>query len=121
MPVGKKTDLARGIEIDFDQIYESAMRPAVRDAGLEPLRGDEETLGGIIHSSRFTRLLLSEYVIADLTVANPNIYCELGIRHAAKPYTIVLIRPNLHPLIFDISMVRTVLYKLKNGKITQAA
>ena len=44
MPFGKKTDLASGTEIDFDQIYESAIKPAVRDAGLEPLRGDEEEL-----------------------------------------------------------------------------
>ena len=119
MPFGKKTDLASGIEIDFDQIYESSIKPAVINAGLEPLRGDEEALGGIIHSAMFARLLLSEYVVADLTVANPNVYYELGIRHAAKPYTTVLICANLHPLPFDVSMVRTVLYNLEKGQITQ--
>lgn len=29
MPYGKKTDLASRIEINFDQIYESAIKPAV--------------------------------------------------------------------------------------------
>jgi tetratricopeptide (TPR) repeat protein len=119
MPFGKKTDLTSGIEINFDQIYESAIKPAVIDAGLEPLRGDEEALGGIIHSAMFARLLLSEYVVADLTVANPNVYYELGIRHAAKPYTTVLICANLHPLPFDVSVVRTVLYNLEKGQITE--
>lgn len=64
MPFGKKTDLATGSEIDFDKIYESAIKPAIEEAGLEPLRGDEERTGGIIHTAMFARLLLSEYVIA---------------------------------------------------------
>lgn len=119
MPFGKKTDLASGVEINFDQIYESAIKPAIIDAGLEPLRGDEEALGGIIHSAMFARLLLSEYVVADLTVANPNVYYELGIRHAAKPYTTVLICANLHPLPFDVSVIRTVLYDLEKGQINE--
>jgi MAP3K TRAFs-binding domain len=120
MPFGKKKHLARGMEIDFDQIYESAIKPAVTDSGLEPLRGDEEALGGIIHSAMFARLLLSEYVVADLTVANPNVYYELGIRHAAKPYTTVLMGAKLDRLPFDISIVRTVSYDIeKAGQITQ--
>lgn len=118
MPFKKKIDLASGIEIDFDQIYESAIKPAVIDAGLEPMRGDEEAIGGIIHSAMFARLLLSEFVVADLTVANPNVYYELGIRHAAKPYTTVLISANLHPLPFDVTMLRTTMYHLEKGQLT---
>ena len=78
MPFGKKTDLASGTEIDFDQIYESAIKPAVRDAGLEPLRGDEEELGCILHSSMFARLLLSEYVVADLQWLIPMFIMNSG-------------------------------------------
>jgi hypothetical protein len=48
MPFGKKTDLASGAEIDF--VYESAIKPAIKDVGLDPLRGDEEKTGGVIHS-----------------------------------------------------------------------
>ncbi|MCO5383872.1 MAG: hypothetical protein NHB15_18865 [Methanosarcina barkeri] len=46
MPYGKRTDLATGNEIDFDKIYELAIKPAIEEAGLEPLRGDEELTGG---------------------------------------------------------------------------
>ena len=74
MSFGKKTDMASGMEIDFNQIYESAIKPAVIGAGLEPLRGDEDAVGGIIHSAMFARLLLSEYVVTNITVANPNVY-----------------------------------------------
>lgn len=121
MPYGKKTDLATGFEIDFDNIYKSAIKPAIEEAGLEPIRGDEEQTGGIIHTAMFARLLLSEYVVADLTFASPNVFYELGIRHAAKPFTTVPIFANLHPLPFDVTMVRAVGYDLKKGILSKKA
>jgi hypothetical protein len=121
MPFGKKTDLASGIKIDFNQIYESAIKPAIKDVGLDPLRGDEEKTGGIIHTAMFARLLLAEYVVADLTLANPNVFYELGIRHAAKPFTTVPIYANSHPLPFDVTMIRAVIYQLENGHLTDNA
>lgn len=121
MPYGKKTDLATGTEIDFDKIYELAIKPAIEEAGLEPLRGDEELTGGIIHTTMFARLLLSEYVVADLTLSNPNVFYELGIRHAVKPFTTVPIYAKIHPLPFDVDMVRAIGYNLKNGILSKQA
>jgi len=118
MPFGKKADPASGVEVDFDAIYEQAIKPAIIDAGLDPLRGDEERTGGIVHAPMFARLLLSEYVVADLTLANANVFYELGIRHAAKPFTTVPIFATLHPLPFDISLVRSIPYTLEQGKLT---
>jgi tetratricopeptide (TPR) repeat protein len=119
MPFGKKKDLASGKDIDFDHIYKTAIKPAIEDAGLEPLRGDEERTGGVIHTAMFARLLLSEYVVADLTLANPNVFYELGIRHAAKPFTTVPIFANVHPLPFDVAMIRAIIYELEEGKLTE--
>lgn len=121
MPYGKKTDLATGNEIDFDKIYELAIKPAIEETGLEPLRGDEELTGGIIHTTMFARLLLSEYVVADLTLSNPNVFYELGIRHAVKPFTTVPIYAKIHPLPFDVNMVRAVVYNLKNDIFSKEA
>lgn len=120
MPFGKKKDPYTGIEVNFDQIYETAINPAIIDANLESLRGDEENRGGIIHQAMFARLLLSEYVIADLTTANANVYYELGIRHAARPFTTILLHGNLHPLPFDIAPNRTIMYNIeKDGTISE--
>lgn len=118
MPFGKKTDPASGVEIDFDAIYEQAIKPAISDADLDALRGDEERTGGIVHAPMFARLLLSEYVVADLTLANANVFYELGIRHAAKPFTTVPIFANVHPLPFDVSLVRSIPYSLDHGKLS---
>ena len=78
MPFGKKADLASGVEVQFDQIYSEAIRPAIVDCGLEPVGGDQERSGGIIHAPMLGRLLLSDYVVADLTLGNPNVFYELG-------------------------------------------
>ena len=121
MPFGQKPDLKSGVVVDFDQIYNEAIKPAIEACGLEALRGDEERTGGIIHGAMFARLLLAEFVVADLTLANPNVFYELGIRHAAKPFTTVPIYANVSALPFDVALVRAVGYKLKKGKLTKAA
>src|SRR5215471_2217324 len=91
MPYGTKADPAGGEPIDFDRIYRQAIQPAIDAAGLEPLRGDDDRVGGIIHKAMFERLLLCEYAVADLTSANANVYYELGVRHAVRPATTVVI------------------------------
>ncbi|MFZ9132502.1 MAG: hypothetical protein ACO21B_04630, partial [Gemmobacter sp.] len=78
---------ADGRPIDFDSVYDKIIAPAVSEAGMEPLRADEEAAGGIIHKPMFERLLLCDYALADLTTANANVFYELGVRHAARPAT----------------------------------
>lgn len=121
MPFGKKTDLKSGIEVDFDQVYRNGIEPAIEKAGLEPIRGDQEETGGIIHRAMFARLLLSEYVIADMTAANPNVFYELGIRHTARPYTTIPIFATIGAPPFDVNMVRAIPYKLEDGRLTDEA
>jgi tetratricopeptide (TPR) repeat protein len=121
MPFGQKADLKSGVVVDFDQIYNEAIKPAIEQCGLEALRGDEELTGGIIHSAMFARLLLAEFVVADLTLANANVFYELGIRHAAKPFTTVPILANVSALPFDVALVRAVDYRLENGKLTETS
>ena len=121
MPFGRKPDPGTGIEIDFDHIFKKAIEPAVREAGLSCIRGDEERTGGIIHKPMFGRLLLSELVIADMTTANPNVFYELGIRHAARPYTTIPIFATLGAPPFDVGLVRAIPYELEEGKLTGAA
>src|SRR5215471_8825604 len=90
MPFGRRT-LTGGTIIDFDAVYEKIIRPAIVDAGLDPIRADEERNGGIIHKPMFERLLLCEYAVADLTSANANVFYELGVRHAMLPRSTVLL------------------------------
>ncbi len=110
MPFGKKMDAA-GRVTNFDSIYLTIIAPAVARAGLEPIRADEEKIGGTIHKPMFERLMLCHYAVADITGANPNVFYELGIRHAMRPRSTVIVFGEGTVLPFDIALVRGISYK----------
>jgi tetratricopeptide (TPR) repeat protein len=120
MPFDEKDDPVTHQKINFNQIYEVGIKPVVIKAGLECIRGDEERTGGIIHKAMFARLLLSDFVIADLTTANPNVFYELGIRHATKPYTTIPIFAKTGDIPFDVSSIRAIPYNIVNGLIDES-
>jgi len=112
MPFGKKPG-AGGAIIDFDAVYQDLIRPAVEAANLAPLRADEEQAGGIIHKPMFERLILCDFAVADLTTANANVFYELGVRHAVKPATTMLLfAADGTRLPFDVGPLRTLRYRL---------
>ena len=120
MPFGIKP-ADGGRTIDFDAVYHDIIAPAVRSAGMEPLRADEEKYGGIIHKAMYERLILCDYAVADLTAANANVFYELGVRHAVRPATTALIfAEGFGALPFDVNSLRGLPYQLgKDGKPTQ--
>ncbi len=115
MPFGKKPD-ATGVIIDFDAVYKELIAPAIKEAGLEPIRADEEMAGGIIQRPMFERLILCPFAVADLTTANANVFYELGVRHAARPWsTIAIFYSGGARLPFDIADLRALPYKLTSA------
>lgn len=115
MPFGDKPDPTGGPPIPFDRIYETAIKPAIEDAGLVPIRADEERVAGIIHKAMFERLLLCEYAVADLTTANPNVFYELGVRHAARRRTTQAIYSSRQSIPFDLNFLRAMPYAMGEG------
>lgn len=111
MPFGRKQDGA-GRLIDFDAVYRQIIAPAVAAAGLEPIRADEEQVGGTIHKPMYERLMLCEFAVADVTGANPNVYYELGIRHAVRPCSTIILFAEGTSLPFDIALLRGLPYRL---------
>lgn len=119
MPFGRKQDTSGTIEIDFDDIYRRGIIPATEDADVDVIRADEERMGGFIHASMYERLLLAEIVIADLTLANPNVFYELGIRHAARPRATIMIFNEGGMLPFDVRPLRAIPYCLnEDGRLS---
>lgn len=111
MPFGRKADTS-GTTINFDDVYQQLIAPAVRAANLEPIRADEELAGGIVHKPMFERLMLCPYAVADLTFANANVFYELGVRHAVLPHTTLLIFAGGTLLPFDLALARGLPYTL---------
>jgi hypothetical protein len=111
MPFGTKHDAAGPVA--FDAVYKQIIAPAIEAAGLEALRADEEMTGGIIHKPMFERLILSRFAVADLTTANANVFYELGVRHAARPGSTVLVfAEGRGQLPFDVAPLRALPYRL---------
>ena len=121
MPFGKKMD-AEGNTVDFDAVYHQLIQPSVIAANMEAVRADEETVNGIIHKPMYERLILSDYAVADLTTANANVFYELGIRHAVKPFTTITLFASGSKLPFDLNFLRCMPYDYDfEKKLTNAA
>jgi hypothetical protein len=117
MPFNKKQDPS-GVTIDFDAVYSQLIAPAIEEAGLVPVRADKELAGGIIHKPMFERLIICDFAVADLSSANANVFYELGIRHAIKPYSTVLVfYSDGSRLPFDVSLLRGLPYRLNSAGV----
>lgn len=114
MPFGKKFG-HDGVEVDFDRVYAELIRPALENAGCRVFRADEEQQAGDIRTDMFQELLVSDLVVADLTLDNPNVWYELGVRHALRARGVVLIQGPRPYQPFDIYTDRKLRYTLKDG------
>ena len=114
MPFGKKPG-HDGTLIDFNAIYNDLLKPAIEAAGLAVFRADEEQAAGDIKTDMFQELLIADLVVADLTLDNPNVWYELGVRHALRARGIVLIQGPRDKQPFDIYTDRKLHYNVKNG------
>jgi hypothetical protein len=93
-----------GVRIDFRSVYDRLIVPAITEAGMEPLRADEDPESrGIFQKSMFERLVVCEFALADLSTGNANVYYELGVRHALRPYSTVLIFREGYRLPLDVA------------------
>jgi hypothetical protein len=105
MGFGTKTDLATGRKLDLDKSYRLLIKPTVQEMGLECVRADEIPRSGTIDVVMYQELLTADIVIADLSTANPNALYELGIRHALRPWTTIVISENKLPYPFDLNHI----------------
>ncbi|MEJ5943689.1 TRAFs-binding domain-containing protein [Pseudokineococcus basanitobsidens] len=112
MPFGVKPHPESGQSVDFDHVFEKSIRPAIEAAGLEPLRDDMTTVGGMVQKSLFDALLMCDFVVVDLTAVNGNVFYELGIRHAVRPASTVAITARPDAMPFDVRNLRAVRYQL---------
>lgn len=114
MPFGVKPGFD-GQPIDFDRVYAELIRPALQKGGCEVFRADEEQRAGDILADMFQELLVADLVLADLTLDNPNVWYELGVRHALRARGVVLVQGPRPYQPFDNYTDRKLRYTLKDG------
>jgi tetratricopeptide (TPR) repeat protein len=122
MPYGtKSTGAAAGAgapdKINFDRLWEAALRPAIQKAGYEPVRANED-IGALIITEMIERLAISDLVLADVSIPNGNVYYELGIRHAAQRQGCIMTSATWSKALFDIDQMRQIRYPLPEESIS---
>lgn len=86
-------------EDEWTQVFEDVIKPAV-EAARYSCRRSTATRGNLIKGI-IQDLDESWVVLADLTDRNPNVFYELGVRHALKDRTI-LVAQNRDDIPFDL-------------------
>jgi tetratricopeptide (TPR) repeat protein len=128
MPFGKKEvprkpqiDLSPGaneqdttLEVDFDAVYEKLFHPSLEVAGLQPFRADDEDAAGDILKDMFAELVTADFVLADISILNANVFYELGIRHMVSPRGVICLHAGWADRPFDVAPQRTFKY---NGQL----
>jgi len=78
--------------IDFDQVEQLLIGPALDKVGATGGTTSEIMEAGNIRIDMFQRLLAADLVVADISTNNPNVFYELGIRHSLQEKRTFLIR-----------------------------
>jgi hypothetical protein len=117
MPFGNRlTDPAQRRQLDL--LYDGLIKPAVEsvrvpgrpDERITCHRGDKEQRPGEIISHLIENLVQADLAIADLTGRNPNVFYELGVRHAVNDNTILIAQAE-EDVPFDLRGQRLIIYQ----------
>ena len=123
MPFGtKETGGGSGApaRVDFDRLWSLALQPLLTKLGYEVHRADLGQ-GVSIVREMIEQLAIADLVIADLSLPNPNVYYEVGVRHAARRDGCVLVAADWARHPFDTRGFRHVTYPLPDGDVPDAA
>ena len=111
MGFGKKADYETGRVLDLDATYEAIIQPAVEANSMTCIRADEIIQSGIIDAPMYQLLLQADLVVADISTGNPNAVYELGVRHALRPNSTIIMKESEGRLHFDLNHVNTFQYE----------
>jgi hypothetical protein len=108
---GVKKDSA-GQAFDFDRVDRELIAPALARAGL--LGGTTGMVldAGSIHADMFEMILHADMAICDISVHNANVFYELGVRHALRKKSTVMIKAagSKDSTPFDVGGFRYIAY-----------
>ena len=114
MGFGKKTDYKLRKVFNLDETYES-IKPIIKKFNYQCIRADEINHSQMIDKPMYELIYHSNLVVADITTLNPNAIYELGIRHALKPFsTIIIQHEEAGDIPFDLNHINILKYNFTN-------
>ena len=109
---GTKTDFSTGRLLNLDKTYENLIKPVFDSLDILCFRASDLRHSGVIDVPMYENLLKADIVVADLSTLNANALYELGVRHALKPSTTIVICESELEYPFDLS--HTVIFPYKH-------
>ena len=112
---GNKTDYSTGRVLNLDKTYELLVQPACDKVNVNCFRAIDANLTGSIDSIMYRWIYQADLVIAVLSTLNANVFYELGVRHAQRPNTTIIIAESvlIQRIPFDLSSF--VVHKYEHG------
>ena len=110
MGFGVKTDYTTGRKLDLNKSYQYLIKPVLEQKRWKCVRADEIPNSGLIDLQMYLELLQADVVIADLSTTNANAIYELGIRHALRPFTTIVIAEDKLVYPFDLNHISITRY-----------
>ncbi len=101
------------VEVDFDEVQRCLLEPALLQVGIRGRTASADIAAGNIREDMFNRLLTADLVLADVSIHNPNVFYELGIRQAFRERHTVVLRCDLSDYPFDLQTDRYFAYDLE--------
>ena len=113
MPFGERAD-AEGKIVDFNEVYTCVIKPTIESLDIDCVRCDEIEESGRIHRKMFEHVYEDDVAVVDITQLNPNVFYELGIRHALVAHTTVLIKQANTQTPFNVGGLNIIEYDYPN-------
>lgn len=118
MPIGVKevqtttpaTDGAAkkpAIKISFNEVYKLLVEPALTKAGCVAVRADEEPREGEVHTDMYFELVTAEFVLADISILDADIFYQLGVRHGVAQRGALMLHGGWTKRPFDVAPDQT--------------
>ncbi len=96
-------------ESDFDDIYELGIKAACTDSGAYCERVDEQLFEGTILDRIYNQISRADFIIADMTGRNSNVFYEVGYAHALNK-RVILLTQNDEDIPFDLKNYPHIIY-----------
>lgn len=101
---------------EFDLLYGN-LKEELEESGYTCIRADDISGSTAIMNKILSEMLSAQFVIADLTTLNANVFYELGIAHSFKDATnVIIIKRKKEKCPFDLSHLSYIEYSDNNLK-----
>ncbi len=102
---GPKVDYETGRTLDLDKTFENLIKPVFDGLNIKCFRANGIRHTGVIDELMYEWIFKADIVVADISTLNPNALYELGVRHALRPNSTIVISEDKLKYPFDVNHI----------------